>query len=423
MNSKSIIEELENLIKLDLSEDVKKRARLLLGEFFTISDSTREEKMQAEVLFLRGGLVTNKEYFDLARQKNGLKPIVLHPNQTKTPESWTTDLFTLLSTEIAPPKWLIENIWTDESVGFVAGEPKGGKTWAALDMALSIASGKSCFGKFQPQRLGHVLYMAEEGKTDEIRRRLHLLAAGKQIEAETMLNFRLSIQQGIQIDQNAWKDTINHYCEKFNPVALFFDPLVRIHSAKEDSADAMKPILAYLRSLQVAYHCSVIIVHHMRKPSEEDKARTGQKLRGTGDFYAWLDSALYLERKRGESAIGIQAEHRDAEELDPFTLILNSSEEMVTLSYQEGSLENIRVTEISQQIITLLQNCSQGMLQRDLDNKIGGKTVNRYNALNLLKEENRIHEVKEVRPGSTGKPRRQTVWYLGDNENTSPSLL
>ena len=34
--------------------------------------------------------------------------------------------------------WLVEALWSRAAVGFVAGQPKLGKTWLALDLALSV---------------------------------------------------------------------------------------------------------------------------------------------------------------------------------------------------------------------------------------------------------------------------------------------
>ena len=45
---------------------------------------------------------------------------------------------------VAQPKedrWLIEGLWADQAVGIVGGEPKCCKSFLALDLAVSVASG------------------------------------------------------------------------------------------------------------------------------------------------------------------------------------------------------------------------------------------------------------------------------------------
>jgi RecA-family ATPase len=37
--------------------------------------------------------------------------------------------------------WLIADLWADEAVGIVGGEPKCGKSFLALDMVVAVAGG------------------------------------------------------------------------------------------------------------------------------------------------------------------------------------------------------------------------------------------------------------------------------------------
>jgi len=49
-----------------------------------------------------------------------------------------------LSTTGPQTHWLIEGLWAEQAVGILGGEPKCCKSFLALDMALSIASGAHC---------------------------------------------------------------------------------------------------------------------------------------------------------------------------------------------------------------------------------------------------------------------------------------
>ena len=40
-----------------------------------------------------------------------------------------------------PPAWLIEGLWPADAYGVLAAEDKAGKTWAALDLGVSVAAG------------------------------------------------------------------------------------------------------------------------------------------------------------------------------------------------------------------------------------------------------------------------------------------
>jgi RecA-family ATPase len=62
----------------------------------------------------------------------------------------------------------------------------------------------------------------------------------------------------------------------------------------------MSPILGFLRRLSFETGCAVIVAHHTPKPSESNRGwRAGQRLRGSGDFYAVMHSGMFLTRPKG----------------------------------------------------------------------------------------------------------------------------
>ena len=63
-------------------------------------------------------------------------------------------------------RWLVEQLWGDAAVGVLGGAPKCSKTWLGLDLALSVATGTACLGRFAVPRPGPVLvYLAEDALT------------------------------------------------------------------------------------------------------------------------------------------------------------------------------------------------------------------------------------------------------------------
>jgi hypothetical protein len=63
-------------------------------------------------------------------------------------------------------RWLVEPLWGESSVGVIGGAPKCAKTWLGLDLALSVATGTACLGRYAVPRPGPVLvYLAEDALT------------------------------------------------------------------------------------------------------------------------------------------------------------------------------------------------------------------------------------------------------------------
>src|ERR1700745_3085010 len=83
-----------------------------------------------------------------------------------------------LSIDSAPlSHWLVEGLWSDQAVGILGGEPKCCKSFLALDLAVSVASGAPCLRHFAVPHPGRVLLYAAEDALHVVRQRLEGLAA------------------------------------------------------------------------------------------------------------------------------------------------------------------------------------------------------------------------------------------------------
>src|SRR5271169_6628235 len=68
-----------------------------------------------------------------------------------------------ITSQKSAQRWLVEELWGASSVGVIGGAPKCAKTWLGLDMAVSVATGTACLGKYAVPEPGPVLaYLAED---------------------------------------------------------------------------------------------------------------------------------------------------------------------------------------------------------------------------------------------------------------------
>jgi hypothetical protein len=218
--------------------------------------------------------------------------------------------------------WLIEGLWTSQAVGILGGQPKCGKTWLALDMTVSVASGSPCLGAFPVHSRGPVLLYAAEDSGAALRARLETLARNRGLDFDR-LDVRVitadSLRLDLPVDQSRLEDTIMLH----RPVLLVLDPLVRVHMIDENVSAQMAALLGYFRTLQRKTGVAVALVHHARKANVSPGAGAGYSLRGSSDLYAWLDSFLYLRKNRDQ--LTLSAEHRAAPSFGPLTLELAGS--------------------------------------------------------------------------------------------------
>jgi AAA domain len=85
-----------------------------------------------------------------------------------------------------PPAWLVEGLWPADAYGVLAAEDKAGKTWAALDLAVSVAAGHPWFGHYPCPTPGRVLVFLGEGGERSIVRRLRAIAAHKHVDLDQL---------------------------------------------------------------------------------------------------------------------------------------------------------------------------------------------------------------------------------------------
>jgi RecA-family ATPase len=67
-------------------------------------------------------------------------------------------------------RWLIEGLWSEEAVGIIGGEPKCGKSFLALDLAVAVAPGTRCLRRFVVANPGRVLLYPAEDALHVVRR-------------------------------------------------------------------------------------------------------------------------------------------------------------------------------------------------------------------------------------------------------------
>ena len=213
--------------------------------------------------------------------------------------------------------WLIEKLWTSQAVGILAAGPKLGKTWLALDMAVSVASATPCLGAFRVHTRGPVLVYAAEDSPAALRIRLESLARTRDLRFEN-LDVRVITAACLRLDRADDQDRLQATVALHRPVLLVLDPLIRLHALDENASGAVAGLLGYFRTLQRNTGVAIVLVHHVRKNVSSTHA--GYSLRGSGDFYAFVDSLLYLQRRR--ERLTLSAEHRSAPRLDPLTLEL-----------------------------------------------------------------------------------------------------
>jgi len=257
-------------------------------------------------------------------------------------------------------RWLIHSLWMQHGVGMIGGLPKSHKSWLGLDVAVSVASGTPCLDTFAVSDPGGVLlYMAEDA-APLVKARLLGLCRHRGLDLKALVIHVITaptLRLDLLPDQHRLAQTVRCLA----PRLLILDPFVRLHQANENQAGEVAPILGYLRALQRAHNLAVIVVHHSRK---NGSATGGLSLRGSGDFFAWVDTALSLRRR--QHTLVLSVEHRAAAAPDPLTLALLGTEQDMHLGIvsAEGPATPPITADLDALILDALEHAGRDGLAR-----------------------------------------------------------
>lgn len=283
-------------------------------------------------------------------------------------------------------RWLIEGLWGASAAGLIGGQPKLGKTFLAIDMAVSVASGTPCLGAYRVERPGRAVVFHAEDSLGDVRERVEAVARHRGLPLRD-LDLLVITAPSLRLDQPGHRERLVKTLQPLQPRILILDPLVRLHSRDENDSAQISELLSFLRDLQRRLDLAVVLVHHLRKcgaPHEQ----SGLGLRGSGDFWAWLDSGLYL-RRAGPQVI-LSMEHRAAAAPDSVCLkLVEDSQGLAHLEVASGGAEEGRKGGSIAEAV--LQALKDGELTREaLRRKLSVNNARLGEALAALEKAGRI---------------------------------
>lgn len=280
-------------------------------------------------------------------------------------------------------QWLIQDLWTDQAVGILGGEPKCCKSFLALDMAVSVASGTPCLRQFSVGRQGSVLLFPAEDSLAIVRQRLEGICAAAGLSLGP-LPIQVITAPALRLDLETDRQRLTNTVQSLQPILLILDPLIRLHRLDENDASQIAGLLSFLRQLQRQFHLAVVLVHHARKDSHS--SRPGQALRGSSELHGWGDSNLYL-RRRGEQ-LTLSTEHRAAASQDHIPLKLAQQGSGLALSLYPRQLPPPPPSESSpaERIRKTLAQLDQPVPLQQLRKLCGMRTASVCSALAELSE-------------------------------------
>jgi hypothetical protein len=214
----------------------------------------------------------------------------------------------LQAMEFPPIAWVVPR-YLAEGATILAGKPKLGKSWLALDMAIAVARGGYLLGDIKCSE-GDVLYAALEDNRRRLQGRMRKVVGD--IPWPPRLFFRTKLQRltdGGIVEIRKWIVSVPR------PRLVIIDVLASVRSAKRNQDSPYESdfaALSELKALADEFSIAILIIHHVRKM--EADSDPFDAISGTTGLTGACDTALVL--KGGPQGVTLYGRGRDVTEVE-----------------------------------------------------------------------------------------------------------
>lgn len=298
-----------------------------------------------------------------------------------------------------PPVSYVVPGYVAEGLTLLAGKPKLGKSWLALDWCIAVARGAFVFGDIKCPE-GDVLYAALEDNPRRLQSRLRKVCQDQPWPPRlTFWTEMASLKDGGLDAIRAWAES------RTKPRLIVIDVLNKVRTARAPAEDAYAydyKSVTPLKELADELGLALIVVHHTRKMAADDQL---EAVSGTNGLTGAADTIMVLNR--GAEGVTLYARGRDIEEVDVAVQFSRDNCRWSVL----GQADEVKRSDERTAILDALREATEPMSSRD----IADVTDQADGAVRRLL-------AKMARSGEVGRPGRGRYTlpdiYPGNNGNS-----
>lgn len=207
----------------------------------------------------------------------------------------------IMTTVYKPIEFVVDGLLA-QGLYILAGAPKVGKSWLALDMCLSIAKGEKVLG--QKTVRGTALYLCLEDSYVRIQNRLYELT-DEPVEKLHFVILSDTIGKGLE------EQIANFKREHCDLKVVLIDTLQMIRESTDNGYGSDYKELSVLKNLADKLEIAIVVVHHTRKCKDSDPFNM---ISGSTGISGCVDGSMVLvETKRGSRNAKLHCVGRDIE--------------------------------------------------------------------------------------------------------------
>lgn len=258
-----------------------------------------------------------------------------------------------LSEKSFPPlQWLVDGI-LPEGTYLLSAKPKVGKSWMALDIALSVATGEPALGRKTSQ--GKAIYLALEDNQRRLQDRLKILRPdGSYATPNLILHTEwLAFNEG-------GLEKLEELIKVEKPRLVVIDTLAKVRPPANNQAyQSDYKALAPLTTLANKHQCCILIVTHNRKGKSEGDAL--EQVSGTLGLTGAVDGALIIDGNRSDRQYRLSLIGRDIPNEDELAITLEGGKWRVL-----GQANLVIVKSQRKEILNLLESNPIGLAPKEI---------------------------------------------------------
>lgn len=273
----------------------------------------------------------------------------------------------LLQRDIDAPRWLVPGIIPMAGVTYLAGQPKQGKSWLSLFLAMATASGDDLLGR--PLDIdGPVLIVDAETSPAMLQERVRLAAAGHRVDIASLA--RIFVHHGrLFLDREEQLARLKAAVAEVKPALVILDPLAKLHGGlNENDASCMAWLGGAIRELTLIGGPAVVIVHHTVKVG--DGRRGGTLLRGSSALWADADALMLVERDAGALSIIVDGRYCNGDLRLAARLDIDADHTIPTAKLEALDAPALSVAR-ADKVLDVLKAAPQGLQQTAIRAQLG----------------------------------------------------
>lgn len=304
----------------------------------------------------------------------------------------------LLAMDLPEPRFACDGLIM-EGLSFLAGAPKLGKSWLALQLAVAVALGESWLG--EKCERGAVLYLALEDSKRRLQSRMQKVLDRRVCPPTLHL-----VTECPRLDEGGLGRISAWLKDRPDARLVIIDTLAKVKPRRKKNGDVYaedSAAGAQLQALAFEHRAAVLVVTHTRKASADDFL---EEVSGTLGLTGAADSVLVLKRDRQAEEGTLSLTGRDIEERE-LALAFTSLKLWTVL----GAAADVRMSQERREILEVLRtwepgpNGSPAMTPTRIAKELGKNAGTVRRLLMKMRSEGHVHPGAKFGtwlPGSSG---------------------